>query len=101
MGALRRMGWVAPLCAAVAAAALAVLALHRPLSSVPPDGHSQAATPAARPVPGAKFARPAPIGAASLDGVRASPSHQRAAPGVSDTGSRAIGSVFGALWPLL
>jgi hypothetical protein len=101
MGALRRAGWIAPLCAAAAAAALAVLALHRPLSSIPADRHSQASAAAAQTAPGAKFARPAPIGAASLGGAGTPAPRKQLAPGESTTGSGSIATLMGAVWSVL
>jgi hypothetical protein len=102
MGALRRAGWAAPVAAAFAAAALGVIALHRPLSSVPAQGEREAPAPAAvRPAPGAKFARPAPIGAASLDEVGSPSSGKQAPPGDVGQGSGAIASALAAIWSVL
>jgi hypothetical protein len=102
MGALRRAGWAAPLVAALAAATFGVIALHRPLSGVPAQGEREApATAVAQSAPAAKFARPAPIGAASLDEVGSPPSGKQAQPGDVGRGSGAIASALTTIWSVL
>lgn len=68
MGILGRSGWLAVGAVTLALAALGVTMLHRPLSStpVPPDGWAATGVKVKKD-PGARFARPAPIGVARLD----------------------------------
>ncbi len=102
MGLLRRLGWAVPLVTAVAAAATGALSLHRPLSTIPAHGERQPPmADTTQSVPGAKFTRPAPIGAASLDGLGAAAARKRVPAGDRGPGSEAIGSVLGALWSVL
>ena len=106
MGAMRWSGWLVPVVIAFAVAALGVMALHRPLSNVPaPDHQARVAAEASRD-PGARFAQPAPIGAARLDDL--GPSRARGTGGADDIGpglarfAQALGAAWSLFcWPIL
>jgi hypothetical protein len=100
MGALRRIGWLAPVAIALAAAAFGALALHRPLSSIPTETASQAAPrPAgAGRTDGSRFAVPTPVGAARLEGEYRPRSDGGRPAGGLGSGTAGLGRALGAVW---
>jgi len=102
MGAMRRSGWLVPVIIAFAVAALGVMALHRPLSSVPvpPDRQARSAAEAGRD-PGARFAQPAPIGAARLDDLGPSGARGTGEAGEIGPGSARFAQALRAAWSLV
>ncbi|HWC49419.1 MAG TPA: hypothetical protein VG448_11100, partial [Solirubrobacterales bacterium] len=94
MSALRGPSLIATLLVAFVALIAGIVSLHRPLSSLPSPSWRGAAAPR---TPGAKFAEPAPVGAATLERVGG------VAPTTRGVGSRpgAVAGVLGALWPTL
>ena len=100
MGALRRIGWLAPVAIALAAAAFGAVSLHRPLSSIPTETASQAAH---RPAgagrnDGSRFAVPTPVGAARLESVYRPRSDGGRPAGGLGSGTAGLGRALGAVW---
>ena len=100
-GPLRQAWLLAAGLVALTAAVLGVLNLHRPLSTIPPQDRQIPTAGVAQPAPGAKFARPAPFGAASLKGVDPrNPGDRDLTRGLGSR-STAIGGALGTLWSAL
>lgn len=102
MGALRRTGWIAPVAIALAAAAFGVVALHRPLSSVPvhPGTHASPLAADAGKGPGARFAVPTPVGAANLEGEGSRGSKRRDPADEIGSRSAGLGRALAAAWSI-
>jgi len=99
MSAPRGASLVLALVAAVVAIVAAALTLHRPLSAVPgqTSARAGAAGSSAPRAPGARFAEPAPLGAAGLNGVG-----PRGGATVAPAGNRPSGAVaLTTIWSVL
>lgn len=103
MSAPGRSSLLLSLVVAAVAVVVGVLSLHRPLSSIPaqPEARSSAVDSAAPRAPGARFAKPAPLGAASLEGAPPPVHDSEPADRRIGGGFGAIAGALGALWPAL
>jgi len=91
MDALPRAGWLGVLAVALLVAVLGVMALHRPLSTVPSTPARGLGADRATRDPGAHFAQPAPVGAARLGGIGPHGSRRQGKAGEIDTGLGGVG----------